>query len=181
MSGALVLWREGTTRPAQSSAARAALNCITGICFQILVLNDVWHPWWRARVGGKPADILKANVLFRAVVVPPGRQVVRFSFQPFAGALAQLRAKFSAALKSWNTMSGVLISQWTKRAGQVRQAGVNPERQRIPFRQSQQFQAKTPMINSEVTARSANDGSGIHLGHLLGHDTDIDRVNPPLD
>jgi hypothetical protein len=63
----------------------------------ILVLNDVWHPWWRASVDGKPAEILKANVLFRAVVVPPGRHVVRFSFQPFAGALAELRAKLSAA------------------------------------------------------------------------------------
>jgi hypothetical protein len=56
-----------------------------------VVLNDVWHPWWRATVDGKPADILKANVLFRAVVVPPGRHVVRFTFHPLAGALAELR------------------------------------------------------------------------------------------
>jgi hypothetical protein len=59
----------------------------------ILVLNDVWHPWWRAAIDGKPADILKANVLFRAVVVPPGRHEVRFSFHPFGGALAQVRSK----------------------------------------------------------------------------------------
>ena len=45
----------------------------------ILVLNDVWHPWWRASVDGKPAEILKANVLFRAVVVPPGKHTVRFT------------------------------------------------------------------------------------------------------
>jgi hypothetical protein len=63
----------------------------------ILVLNDVWHPWWRASVDGKPADILKANVLFRAVTVPPGHHVVRFSFHPFAGALAELRGNLSAA------------------------------------------------------------------------------------
>ncbi len=62
----------------------------------ILLLNDVWHPWWRARVDAAETEILKANVIFRAVVVTPGRHVVRFSFQPIAGALAQLRTKLTA-------------------------------------------------------------------------------------
>jgi hypothetical protein len=58
----------------------------------LLVLNDVWHPWWRASVDGAPAEVLKANVLFRAVVVSPGRHVVRFTFHPFVGAIAQLKS-----------------------------------------------------------------------------------------
>ena len=56
-----------------------------------LVLNDLWHPWWFAELDGTPADILRANVLFRAVAVPPGAHVVRFAFRPIAGAWAQLR------------------------------------------------------------------------------------------
>jgi hypothetical protein len=56
-----------------------------------VVLNDVWHPWWRATVDGTPVERLKANVLFRAVVVPAGRHGVRFTFHPFAGARAELR------------------------------------------------------------------------------------------
>jgi len=49
-----------------------------------LVLNDIWHPWWRAEVNGRVKTIHRANVLFRAVKVPPGKIKIRFIFQPFA-------------------------------------------------------------------------------------------------
>jgi hypothetical protein len=61
----------------------------------ILLLNDVWHPWWRATVDGKPREILKADVIFRAVSVPPGRHMVRFTFHPLAGAFAEITEKLS--------------------------------------------------------------------------------------
>ena len=61
----------------------------------ILLLNDVWHPWWRASIDGAEAEILKADVIFRAVVCPRGRHVVRFTFHPFAGALAEMAGKIT--------------------------------------------------------------------------------------
>jgi hypothetical protein len=61
-----------------------------------VVLNDIWHPWWFATIDGLPARIHKANVLFRAVTVGPGRHAIRFEFAPVAGALQELRAKLSA-------------------------------------------------------------------------------------
>ncbi len=61
-----------------------------------LLLNDVWHPWWRAEVDGAPAPILKADVLFRAVQVEPGRHRVRFVFHPFLGAWEELRGMLAA-------------------------------------------------------------------------------------
>ncbi|WP_454615710.1 hypothetical protein [Bradyrhizobium cenepequi] len=60
----------------------------------LLLLNDVWHPWWRVTVDGKPREILRANVIFRAVALPPGHHTVRFTFHPFAGAFAELAGKF---------------------------------------------------------------------------------------
>ncbi|MDR3374025.1 MAG: YfhO family protein [Ancalomicrobiaceae bacterium] len=57
-----------------------------------LVLNDVYHRWWDVFVDGKQADLLRANVLFRAVAVPAGKHTVRFAFSPFAGAYSDLRA-----------------------------------------------------------------------------------------
>ncbi|MGO4403914.1 hypothetical protein AB4Z10_06560 [Bosea sp. RAF48] len=58
-----------------------------------VVLNDIWHPWWKVEVDGVETEILKANVLFRAVQVPAGTHKIRFTFQPLWGALAELKAR----------------------------------------------------------------------------------------
>lgn len=55
-----------------------------------VVLNDVWQPWWTAAVDGQNVAILRANVLFRAVKVSPGRHAVRFAFRPLLGAWTAL-------------------------------------------------------------------------------------------
>jgi hypothetical protein len=62
-----------------------------------LVLNDVWQDWWRAEVNGMPAELLRANAIFRAVAVPEGRSTVTFRFDPWRGALAGLEARFRPA------------------------------------------------------------------------------------
>lgn len=59
-----------------------------------VVLNDIWHPWWVAEIDRMPAPMLRANVLFRAVEVPPGRHAVRFRFRPVEGALTSLAERW---------------------------------------------------------------------------------------
>ncbi|HET6897170.1 MAG TPA: YfhO family protein, partial [Vicinamibacteria bacterium] len=49
-----------------------------------LVLVDAYDPGWRADVDGRPVEIERANVAFRAVAVPPGRHVVTFRYRPRA-------------------------------------------------------------------------------------------------
>jgi hypothetical protein len=59
----------------------------------MLVLNDVWHPWWRATIDGADAEIMRANAIFRAVPVSPGNHTVRFTFEPLRGAWRELGEK----------------------------------------------------------------------------------------
>jgi hypothetical protein len=57
----------------------------------MLVLNDVWHPWWRATIDGIETEILRANAIVRAVQVAPGNihRAVRNS-EPLRGAVGRV-------------------------------------------------------------------------------------------
>jgi hypothetical protein len=59
----------------------------------VLVLNDVWHPWWFAEIDGKRTPVLRANGIFRAVILPAGAQEVVFRFEPVRGLIRGLMMK----------------------------------------------------------------------------------------
>ncbi len=50
----------------------------------MLALHDVYYPGWIAEIDGRQVPILRADVLFRGLEVPPGQHRVVFQFKPFS-------------------------------------------------------------------------------------------------
>lgn len=48
----------------------------------VLVVSDVFDPWWRAFADGREMPIARANYAFRAVLLPEGTQSLRFEYCP---------------------------------------------------------------------------------------------------
>jgi hypothetical protein len=71
-----------------------------------LVLADAYYPGWTATVNGEPAEVRRADVMFRAVAIPEGESRVVFEYRP---------SWFPSALivggLLWLLVGGVLIIQ----------------------------------------------------------------------
>lgn len=61
--------------------------------YRLLVNIDAFYPGWQAYIDGEPTKIYRADDVFKAVLVPPGRHRVRFVFRP-ASVMAGLIVSF---------------------------------------------------------------------------------------
>jgi hypothetical protein len=59
-----------------------AIEAVAGIGGGYLVLLDSFDRSWRVDVDGQRAPLVRANALYRAVRLPPGRHLVRFVYRP---------------------------------------------------------------------------------------------------
>jgi hypothetical protein len=66
-----------------------------------VVLLDGYDPGWRATVDGKPAPVLRANMVFRAVPLPAGKHVVELVYRPWALVVGLALSGVSLLLSGW--------------------------------------------------------------------------------
>ena len=61
-------------------------NAISFLCRQehegFILLNEIYYPGWKARVDGKPVEMLRSDSIFRTVYVPAGIHRLEFDFHP---------------------------------------------------------------------------------------------------
>jgi hypothetical protein len=67
---------------ASARSDRLAVDANAGAGGGYLVVLDSYSTDWRVRVDGSPADLLRADGLFRAVRLAPGHHIVDFRYAP---------------------------------------------------------------------------------------------------
>jgi hypothetical protein len=84
----------------------------------ILVLSEIWHPYWSARVDGRPAEVLQVDVALRGVPIPAGRHTVELEFRDPHVAYGAWASGIGFAL--W---VGLLAATWRRRGPAVAGSG----------------------------------------------------------
>jgi uncharacterized membrane protein YfhO len=75
----------------------------------LLVLADTWFPGWQATVDGEPAELLRANHAFRAILIEAGEHTVEMAYRPLSalvGGAISLAALLLTAIGLLATRTG---------------------------------------------------------------------------
>ena len=74
----------------------------------LLVISDAYYPGWSASVDGVETSVLRANVAFKAVVVPAGEHLVELTYDPAS-------FKLGLAVSGLAALVVVLARVWRRR------------------------------------------------------------------
>lgn len=71
-----------------------------------LYYADAWHPFWRAYVNGREVPVVRANLAFKAVPIPPGPSEVLF--------VCDSAVIKTVVLLSWVILCGFMVAMFIK-------------------------------------------------------------------
>jgi hypothetical protein len=91
-----------------------------------LIMTDLYYPGWCCRIDERPAEVLRADYVFRAVLVPEGAHELAFTFEPKAYRLGRLISLKTLAGVAVILALGVVRSlwRWLRLSGASRQESI---------------------------------------------------------
>jgi len=79
----------------------------------VVQVAESYHPWWTARVDGRPSPVVRSQRSFMAVVVGPGAHRVDLHFAPpFAVRLADRAMAMGWALLGLGAFAWAAVGSW---------------------------------------------------------------------
>ena len=76
---------------------------------QFAVFSEVYYPkGWNAYIDGKPAPYCKANYVLRGMLIPAGKHIIDFRFEPSSYKIGN-QISYIASILLWGIMIGALI------------------------------------------------------------------------
>jgi hypothetical protein len=82
-----VLFEKGSVEPINKSSANSptefSLETITKAP-SFLVSSEIYYPGWNVYIDGKQSNIFRTDYLFRGVIIPAGKHLIRFAYQPIS-------------------------------------------------------------------------------------------------
>lgn len=82
----------------------------------VAVLTDLYHPDWHAELDGKPLKVFPVNYLQRGVVVPAGKGVLVYRYQPESGVMTAFYAGFFIVLLTLAVHGCIVLRRRKNRA-----------------------------------------------------------------
>lgn len=89
----------------------------------VAVFSDIWYPLgWEATIDGKPAEIMRANYVLRALKVPAGQHTIEFHFRPHSYILgSKLAVSGNIALFALIAIAGFFLMRSKEEEGEVKE------------------------------------------------------------
>ncbi len=92
----------------RSTFVKALVN--TGSTAALVVLNDTNFPGWSAFIDGRRTSLFNANYLFRGIVVPSGRHVIEYRYNPRSFIVG-----LAVSIVSLLTLVGMIVAAFFRR------------------------------------------------------------------